>query len=104
MDFLSNLDLTSFAGLAASGWVLLEALKWRFKWVDGKEEYLALAMPLLGGVVMKLAHWGFAANMSWWQLVVGAVMAGLTSQVMHDKLGPGVSTAMAQAKSAVSGK
>jgi hypothetical protein len=98
MDF-SNLDFTSFAGIAASTWGLLEALKWRFKWVDGIEEYLAVGLPVVVGVAMKLAHWGFVAGMDWKQLLAGAVMAGLASQVMHDKLGPGLSTAKDHAKS-----
>ena len=103
MDF-SNLDFTSFAGIAASVWVVLEVLKKRFKWVDGNEEYLAVGLPVLAAVAMKLTHWGFVAGMNWWQALTGALIAGLASQVMHDKLGPGVSSAWDHLKTMVTGK
>lgn len=103
MDF-SNFDFSSFAGIAAAGWGLLEALKSRFKWVDGKEEYLAIGLPVVTAVVMKLFHWGFVAGMGWKQLLAGAVAAGLTSQLMHDKLGPGLSSGWDHLKSMVTGK
>lgn len=101
---LSNVDFTSFAGIAASVWGLLELAKARFKWVDGIEEYLAVGMPVVVGIVMKLMHWGFVAGMDWKQLLSGAVVAGLASQVMHDKLGPALTAGFAHAKSLVTGK
>lgn len=102
MDF-SSFDFTSFAGIAAGVWGVLEALKTRFKWVDGKEEYLAIALPVVTSVAMKLLHWGFVAGMGWKQLLAGALAAGLTSQVMHDKLGPGLSSAWDHLKGMVTG-
>lgn len=101
---LSNVDFTSFAGIAAGTWGLLEALKARFKWVDGLEEYLAVALPVVVGAAMKLLHWGFVAGMDWKQLLSGAVVAGLASQVMHDKLGPALKTGYAHCKAMVTGK
>lgn len=103
MDF-SQFDFTSFAGIAATVWGLLEALKARFKWVDGKEEYLAVGMPIVTAVAMKLLHWGFVAGMGWKQLLAGALAAGLASQVMHDKLGPGLASAWDHLKGLVTGK
>ena len=104
MDF-SNLDLTSFAGIAGSVWVLINVLKWRWgKWVSGKEQYLAVGLPVLTAVVMKVAGWGFVTGMNWWQMLTGALAAGLASQVMHDKLEPGVASAWDHLKSMATGK
>lgn len=102
MDF-STFDLTSFAGIAAGVWGVLEALKWRFKWIDGKEQYLAVGLPVVTAAVMKMAHWGFVTNMNWWQALTGALVAGLASQVMHDKLGPGAASAWDHLKGMVTG-
>lgn len=102
MDF-STLDFTSFAGIAASVWGILEALKARFKWVDGKEEYLAVGLPVLTAVGMKVAHLGFVSHMNWWQALSGALVAGLASQVMHDKLGPGLASGWDHLKGMVTG-
>lgn len=98
-----NLDFTSFAGLALSIWGLLELLKKRFAWVDGHEEVLALALPAVVGVGMKLSHWGFAADLSWMQIVSGALMAGLAAQVAHDKVPAAASSFLSTARAAGNG-
>lgn len=105
LDF-SNWNLTTFAGVAAAVWGVLEGLKSRFKWVDGIEEYLAVALPVAVVAFMKWQHFGYAGN-TWYQALLGALGAGLASQVAHDKLPAAWSTLWDHAKglwSLVSGK
>lgn len=98
-----DLDFTSFAGISLSIWGLLEILKKRFDWVSGHEQLLALVLPAVVGAGMKLSHWGFAANLSWMQVISGALMAGLAAQVMHDKAPAAVSSMVNTAKAATGG-
>lgn len=90
LDF-TGWNLGTFAGVAAAVWGLLEALKSRFKWVDGIEEYLAVVLPMVVVAVMKWQHWGYG-NTSWLQTELGALMAGLGAQLAHDKLPAAAST------------
>lgn len=107
MDWLTNLlgldwstwNMTTFAGVAAAVWGVLEALKARFKWVDGIEEYLAVVLPMVVVAVMKWQHLGYAGN-SWLQAELGALGAGLASQVAHDKLPAAWGTLLDHAKGA----
>lgn len=105
LDFASW-NMTTFAGVAAAVWGLLELLKNRFKWVDGIEEYMAVVMPMAVVAVMKWWHLGYAGN-SWGQALLGALGAGLASQVAHDKIPAAWATLWDHAKglwSAVTGK
>lgn len=95
---LASWSLTTFAGVAAAVWGLLELLKTRFKWVDGIEEYLAVVMPMAVVACMKWWHLGYAGN-SWGQALLGALGAGLASQVAHDKLPAAWGTLLGHAKS-----
>lgn len=99
LDF-SSWNLTTFAGVAAAAWGVLELLKSRFKWVDGIEEYLAVALPMVVVAVMKWRHWGYT-DTSWMQTELGALMAGLGAQVAHDKLPAAFSTLTDHASTAV---
>jgi hypothetical protein len=80
-------NLGMFASLVAVTVVVVELLKAKFKWVDGREELLAAVIPVVLGVAAKLAGCTAAfAQLSLTELVLGSLLAGLTAQMTHDKV------------------
>lgn len=80
MDF----DLTSFAGIAAATTAAVTGLRRAFPQLQGREELMALVIPLALGVVAKLG--GAFEAMQWGNFVTMLLLSGLTAQVGHDKL------------------
>lgn len=74
-------------GLVAATMALVGFLKSKFSWVDGKEEGLALVLPMLLAAAAKWAGCTAAfAMLGWKPMLVGAAVAGLVAQYGHDKL------------------
>ncbi len=79
-------DLGTFAGVAAAVTALIGLAK-KF-WpviVEGREPLIALAGGLILSVISKVAGLGFA-DVSWIELVITGIGAGIGSQLIHDKL------------------
>lgn len=73
--------------LVALTMALVGFLKSKFSWVDGKEEGLALALPVVLAAAAKWAGCTAAfAQLGWKPMLVGAAVAGLVAQFGHDKV------------------
>lgn len=82
---MDHLDLKTMGGIILATMGIVGGLKHLFqKWVKGKEPFLALALPFVFAIVSKLS--GNFKGTSWIDLLVGAVLAGLASQISHDKI------------------
>ena len=79
--------LGAFAGLIAVTVGIIEFLKKRFDWVDGKEDLLALALPVVMAASAKALNCtaDFVQG-SWSSVLVGSFVAGLAAQYSHDKI------------------
>jgi len=78
-----NIDLTSFAGIAVAALTLIELLKSKIKWIEGKEEYFALSLPIAFSAVMKLLGYAFV-DVNWFAVVVQSIGASIAAQLGHD--------------------
>lgn len=77
----------AYAGLVAATVAVIDFLKNRFKWVDGKEAYLSFGLPVLLSVAAKASGCTAEfAQMPWGKMVVGALVAGAVAQFGHDKV------------------
>ena len=81
-------DLTSFTGVAAASYMVVELAKKFFSgkllWLNGREGFAANALS----VVLSLVAWKFMGSfvgMDWWGVVVSGLIAGVASQAIHDK-------------------
>ena len=84
---ISEVSLVTYAGLAALTMLLISGLKhmWKKK-IKGKEPFIALAVPLLIGAIVKAAGLGFQ-EVAWVAHVTTLLLAdGIGSQMLHDKL------------------
>jgi hypothetical protein len=79
-------SLTTYAGLTALTVIVVGFLKrmWE-KQVKGKEPMISVAVPLLLGVIAKVAHLGFA-DVDWSTHIVALLLSAIGAGVTHDKL------------------
>ena len=76
-----------WAALVAATMAAVGFLKSKFSWVDGKEEFLALVVPVVLAAAAKLLGCTAAfAVLPWKEMLVGSFVAGLVAQFSHDKL------------------
>lgn len=76
-----------WASLVAATMAVVGFLKSKFDWVDGKEEFLALGVPVVLAAAAKLL--GCTADFTmlpWKEMLVGSFVAGLVAQFGHDKV------------------
>lgn len=52
-------------------------------WVTGKEELLAMVVPILLVPVLKLTH---VADLSWASIIITVLFSGVGAGVLHDKI------------------
>ena len=74
-------------GLVGATMGLIGFLKSKWAWIDGKEEGLALALPVVMAALAKFA--GCTADfamLGWKPMLFGALAAGLVAQYGHDKV------------------
>lgn len=79
-------DLNSFVGIMAATVAAVAGLRRAFPVLVGKEELMALVVPLVLGVLAKLG--GAFESMEWSNFVLMLFLNGLSSQVAYDKLVP----------------
>lgn len=77
-------EIAALALVATLTTAFVGAIKKAFpKWTDGKEELLALALPMIVFVVFKTTH---VVDLTWARVVIDAVGGGLLAGVAHDKI------------------
>jgi len=82
---MEQIDAKVFALIASGTLLAVAALKRGLpSWVTGKEEFLALILPVLFTIVAKVLG-AFKAT-DWIDALVWAVGAALTAGIAHDKL------------------
>lgn len=80
---IGQIDVKMFSLIAAGTLALIGALKKSFPaWVGGKEELLALALPVAFVVIAKLC--GGLHGTEWVDALLKAVGAGVASGAAHD--------------------
>lgn len=73
--------------LVVATMALVGFLKSKFKWVDGKEELLALVLPVaLAAAAKGLGCTADFTLLGWKPMLMGAAVAGLVAQYGHDKV------------------
>ncbi|MEM3097482.1 MAG: hypothetical protein QXU32_02015 [Nitrososphaerales archaeon] len=82
-----ELYLGAFTGLIAATVAIIEFLKKKFSWVDGKEDLLALVLPVAIAASAKVFNCtaDFVQG-SWSSVLIGSFVAGLIAQYSHDKI------------------
>lgn len=79
MDQMQVLTLVAVVAMAIVG-----ALKKAWPtWVTGKEELLAIVVPIVLVPVLKLSH---VIDVTWANVVVTILMSGVGAGVLHDKI------------------
>lgn len=82
---MDHVDAKIFALITGGTATAVGLLKKLFpKWVDGKEEALAQAFPIVFTVVAKLS--GAFKGTGWDDALIFAIGGGLLSGLIHDKL------------------
>ncbi len=85
MDWLNNLNIGSFAAIAALTASIIGLLKrGAEKYIKGKEQYLALLLPFAFTLISKAM--GNFVDLTWVTAGVVGLGMGLTSSVIHDKI------------------
>ena len=85
MDWLNNLNIGSFAAIAAATASAIGLLKRvAEKHIKGKEPYLALLLPLAFTLISK--GMGNFVDLTWVAAGVVGLGMGLTSSLIHDKV------------------
>lgn len=80
-----DFDLSTFAGIAMAVMMAVQGLKKMFPaFMVGKEEGVAMLLPLVLGVISKLS--GSFAELDWSNFVILLLLSGMTSQIAHDKM------------------
>lgn len=80
---MDQIDAKVFALITAGTTGAVGILKKLFPaWVDGKEEALAMIMPILFTIIAKLAH-AFAGT-SWVDALLFAAGGGVGAGILHD--------------------
>ena len=88
MEWSMDLNLTTFAGLAAATMLLISMMKHvAYNLVKGYEMVLALMLPMAFAIAMKATGEGFV-DVGWVHLIVASVMASMGAGLGHDKLVP----------------
>jgi len=85
-DLIGKVDTSTIAGVALAAYLLVGTLKHAWpNWASGKEQLLSLIGSIVIGAVMK--KWGAAfQTMNWGNLATQCMIAGILSQLFHDKL------------------
>lgn len=82
---MDAIDAKVFAMLSAFTAAVIGAVKKAFpKWTDGKEELLAVVIPLVLVTLLKIA--GVFKETGWDSAVVAAIGMGLAAGIGHDKI------------------
>lgn len=83
---MTDLDLVTFAGIAAATTALVGALKASMPVViAGREAILSLVIAPALAVASKLSGIGFA-DQPWLAVGIAGILAGAGAQVIHDKV------------------
>lgn len=85
MEWLNNLNIESFAAIAALTASIIGLLKRvATKHIKGKEPYLALLLPLAFTLISK--GMGNFVDLTWVMAALAGLGMGLTSSLIHDKV------------------
>jgi hypothetical protein len=101
LDHLVN----QFLGVLSMTVLVVEFLKSKVKWFNGKEAWMAVVLPLLLSISAKFGGCTSEfAQLPWGKLVLNALLVGVFAQVAHDKLyNPFVKPSIKRAKTLLSG-
>jgi hypothetical protein len=77
------MDIKVFALIMVATTAVVGGLKKSFAWVSGKEEFLAVVLPVLFTIIAKVA--GMFHETDWVAALTWAFGSGLGAGVLHDK-------------------